>query len=357
MHLIEMTCRGFRCLEPTQFRPGRGINVIRGGNAQGKTSLLEAVLFAATTRSHRTNTDGELPRYGSGEFHVHLMAQRADREVTVETHFWQGAKRFKVNGVPQTRLSDLLGRIPVVFFCPEDVALVRGAAGVRRRFLDAEISQVDAQYLHALQQFRQVLRQRNELLKQAKADASMLDVWDVQLVSAGSKLVRARRTYISELGVLAAEAYQRISGAEPLSLRYEPDADAGEALQYALDRGREGDIRRGLTSRGPQRDDVAVMIGEQPARAFGSQGQQKSAALALKLAEVLLVHRRTGEFPLLMLDEVLAELDDARAQRLFETIDSQVQCLVTTTELEHRAGRFGRDTMGFRIAGGRLIEA
>ena len=357
MHLVELECRGFRCLEPTRFHPGRGINVIRGGNAQGKTSLLEAVLFAATTRSHRTNTDGELPRHGSGEFHVRLAAQRSDREVTVAAHYWQGAKRFKVNGVAQARLSDLLGRIPVVFFCPEDVALVRGGAGVRRRFLDAEISQVDAQYLHALQQFRQVLRQRNELLKQSKPDRAMLDVWDVQLVSSGSKLIRARRTYIQELGVLAAEAYQRISEAEPLLLRYEPDADAGQELEYALDRTRESDMRRGLTSRGPQRDDVLILIGGQPARSFGSQGQQKSAALALKLAEVELVHRRMGEYPLLMLDEVLAELDDARAHRLFEAIGPAVQCLVTTTELEHRPGRFGRATSGFRIVEGSLQEA
>ncbi len=357
MHLCRVQCRQFRCLDAADFAPGAGVNIIRGGNAQGKTSVLEAILVAATTKSHRTNTDANLAQHGADQFHVYLDAARHDREVALEAHWWQGAKRFKVNGVAQTRLSDILGKVNVVFFCPEDVALVRGGAGVRRRFLDMELSQISAGYLAALQQYRQALRQRNELLRVPKREPALFEVWDAQLVEQGGLLMRERRAFIAELSTLAGEAYARISGAESLALAYTPDADGAEALQYALDRALDTDARRGLTSRGPHRDEVRVLVGGKPARQFASQGQQKTAALAIKLAEVTLVQRHAGEYPVLMLDEVLAELDAARAQRLFEAAGPEVQTIVTTTELEHRPGRFGAEGTEFRIEQGKITPA
>jgi len=355
MHLTRVTCEHFRCLDAVDFAPAPGVNVIRGLNAQGKTSLLEAILYGATSKSHRTNTESELLQHGAESFHIALEARRADRDVAIQAHWWRGAKRFKVNGIAQNRLSDILGRIHVVFFSPEDVELVKGGAGGRRRFLDMEISQVEPAYLAALQQYRQVLRQRNELLKRSKVDEALLDVWDTQMAAQGAVVIRAREAYVAELAAYTAEAYAAVARAESLALAYEPDVADPDSLYDALVRTRQNDLRRGQTQRGPHRDDLAFRIGDRPARAYGSQGQQKSASLALKLAEVELVHARTGEYPVLMLDEVLAELDNRRATQLFAVLGKSVQSLVTTTELERREGVFAADAV-FRLEGGRLAE-
>jgi len=354
MHLSHVSCRNFRCLAALDFAPGPGINLIRGANAQGKTSVLEAILFAATTKSHRTNTDADLARYGEDHFGVTLEAARADREVRIEARWWGGIKRFKVNGAPQTRLSDILGRVRVVFFCPEDVGLVQGGAGGRRRFLDMEISQVDPAYLGALQQYRQVLRQRNELLRHPRPDEDLIAVWDAQLATHGHAIIRARRDFVEQLGDLAAEAYAKLAREEALALAYRPDVRPDDDFASVLRKQRGSDLRRRITTRGPHRDDMDFLVAERPARSHASQGQQKSAALALKLAELELVLTRTGEYPVLLLDEVLAELDEHRSRRLFHALGPGVQCVATTTEQDYRTNRFGDDLASFTIEKGRL---
>ena len=356
MYLTRLECRDFRRLESLAFRPVPGLNVIHGGNAQGKTTVLEAVLYAATSKSHRTATERDLLRHGAEGFHVVAEAARSDRSVTLEAHWWQGAKRFKVNGVAQPRVSDILGRLAVVFFSPEDIELVKGGAGARRRFVDMELAQIDPHYLTALQQYRQVLRQRNELLRAHKVDEDLLAVWDAQLVQHGEAVHTARAGYIDELSRHAQAAYATIAAGEPLSLRYLPDAPAGH-FGETLTKARASDIKRKLTQRGPHRDDIAIRIADQPARAYGSQGQQKSAALAIKLAELALVHARIAEYPVLMLDEVLAELDADRRHALFAAIPEAVQCLVTTTDAQTAAHESGRDAAHFRIESGKLGDA
>lgn len=356
MRLQLVECRDFRCIESIRFEPEPGVNVLRGANAQGKTSLLEAVSFAATSKSPRTNTEEELVRYGESGFRVRIAAERRDREVAIEAFWWQNAKRFRVNGVPMSRMSDVLGKIQAVFFSPEDVELVRGAATPRRRFLDMEISQISPAYLGALQQYRQALRQRNEVLRNSRPDPALLDVWDAQLVKHGVILMEERRTYIGDLARCAAEAYGNIAGGETLEITYAPDAPEPEALAETLARARDLDLRNRLTRHGPHRDDFTIQVTGHAARQFASQGQQKTAALALKLAEMELVRARVGEYPVLMLDEVLAELDEARARRLFEFVPAGAQCLVTTTELEPRPGVLGALWANYRIEKGRLTK-
>ncbi len=352
MRLTELHCQSFRCLDRLHFSPGPGLNVIRGGNAQGKTSVLEAVLFAATSKSHRTNNEEDLVCHGAESFHISVAAKRADRDVRIEANWWKGAKRFKVNGVAQARVSDILGRLHVVFFSPEDIELVKGGAGERRRFLDMELSQVDASYLVSLQQYRQVLRQRNELLRRGHADPDLLAPWDAQLSVHGGALIVARRSFLSELAPLAAEAHAGIADAEPLALTYTPDVEDAESLLQLLERNRAMDLRRGTTGRGPHRDEIRLDITSHPARSHGSQGQQRTAALSLKLAELHLVKRRTGEFPVLMLDEVLAELDARRAESLFSAIPPEVQCIVTTTDAGSSTVLSRRDCKVFPIERG-----
>jgi DNA replication and repair protein RecF len=354
MWLTQLTCRRFRCLGELNFSPEPGLNIIHGDNAQGKTSLLEALLYVCTARSHRTLNERELARHGEEGFSITATAQRRDREVHLEAHYWQKAKRFKINGVPQTRVSDILGRINTVFFSPEDVALVKGSGSMRRRFLDMEISQINPRYLAALQRYRQALKQRNSLLKQHRPDPALLEIWDAQLAPAGQILMDERAAFITDLSVQAAAAYQRIATVETLALTYTPDLERAEDFEAILRDTRDHDIRRKQTLRGPHRDDIEILIEGRPARIYGSQGQQKSAALALKLAEIELVQAQTGEYPILMLDEVLAELDAHRAQALFESLQDKVQCLVTTTERELAEKIGGRPYRRYQMVQGRI---
>jgi len=354
MRLTQLKCRGFRCLGDIAFAPGPGLNIVHGDNAQGKTSLLEALLYVCTARSHRTANERELAHHGGEGFSIAAEAERSDRTVSLDAHYWQKAKRFKINGVAQTRISDILGRINTVFFSPEDVGLIKGGATQRRRFLDMEISQINPRYLAALQQYRQVLKQRNSLLKQHRPDPALLEVWEAQLAPHGVAMMEERARFIDALSALAAAAYRRIASEETLALAYAPDISGKEDLAAVLARTRDTDIRRKQTTRGPHRDDVEIAIDGKPARIFGSQGQQKSAALALKLAEIDLIHGQTGEYPILMLDEVLAELDAHRAGHLFESLGDDVQCLVTTTERELTDKIGARPYRRFQMTRGQL---
>jgi len=353
MHLERLECHGFRCLNDLNFEPAPGVNILRGENAQGKTSVLETILFAATSKSHRTSLETELAAHGGDAFRIGLQVVRVDRPVTIEVNWWRGEKRVKVNGVPQTRLSDALGKVRVVFFSPEDIALVKGSAAVRRKFLDMELSQLLPGYLSALQNYRLVLRQRNELLRAHKPDVDQLDAWDHQLVTHGQTLIAERTAFVHELGQTASAVYATIADGESLRLEYKPNTEAAELI-HALATSRESDLRRRQTSHGPHRDDLEFTIADSPARSIASQGQQKSAALAVKLAELELVKDRTGEYPILLLDEVLAELDAKRSEHLFDAIDPDVQCILTTTDVNPSAGVPQRGATNFQIVHGSL---
>lgn len=357
MRITRMTCNGFRCLRKVDIALNPAFNVIRGQNAQGKTSVLEAILFASTSKSHRTTQDGDLVDHAGESFQIHIDAQRSDRAVQLDANFHRGAKRFKVNGIAQSRVSDILGKVNTVFFSPEDITLVKGSASLRRKFLDMELSQLHAPYLNALQQYRQILRQRNELLRHSNPDGALLDVWEVQLVEHGRLLIEKRTEFIDELRPLAVAAYHRIAGDERLALKYKPNVGMDDDFGVVLRDCRRTDIRRSMTTRGPHLDDIDFQIDEQPARSMASQGQQKSAALALKLAELEWVHGRVGEHPVLMLDEVLAELDPTRASQLFKAIHPEVQCIITTTQPDLAGTLRDRPVSEFIIEDGKIRVA
>ncbi len=354
MHLLKLTCENFRCLTNLSFGPHSGANVICGDNAQGKTSILEAILYLTTSKSHRTNVEQELVRRGEAGFRLSASVRRCDREVSLEATWWQGAKRIRVNGVNQTRVSDLLGKINVVFFSPEDVGLVRGSASLRRTFLDMELSQLSPRYLHALQQYRLVVRQRNELLRQPRPDAAVLDVWDEQLATHGVVLMDERRQFVEALAPNATAAYTAIAGHEPLVLTYRPDVRDGTPFLDVLAASRANDLRQGVTTRGPHRDDILFAVDEKAARPFASQGQQRTAALALKLAELKLIHTRVGEYPILLLDDVFSELDANRSRRLVESLPANVQCIMTTTDLTDKESLFPKGCARFTVKSGTI---
>lgn len=356
MRIIHHEVKAFRCVAHAEFSPGPGLNLIRGNNAQGKTSILESILYLATSKSHRTANERELLKEGEASFHLKGKALRGERETLIEANWWKGQKRFRVNGVAQPRMSDILGVLNVVLFSPEDVELVKGGASARRLFLDMEISQIEPQYLHALQQYRIALRQRNESLRFTQPDRDLIAVWDAQLAQRGLALREYRAAFVEQLNEAAAARHAEIAGGEALTLRYAPDIGPGEDYESVLRKTLPSDLKRQQTTRGVHRDDIEISVRSQAARAFGSQGQQKTAALSIRLAELELVRQRAGEYPVLMLDEVLAELDAHRSRQLFAAIPGEVQCIATTTQLSGAPAGHEGDAASFRMEGGSLAK-
>lgn len=357
MTLTQLTCTRFRCLADTDFRPGPGLNVVRGANAQGKTSLLEALLYLATARSHRTPRETELVRYGEEGFRIAARVDRVDRTITLDAVWQQGVKRFRVNGVAQPRLSDILGKMNVVSFFTEDIGILRGPASQRRRMMDIELSKIDPEYLRALQRYRQVLRQRNELLRQERPAPALLDAWDAQLAEYGAVLMKARAAFVEHLGRAAACFYRHIAGeTERIEVVYRPDIKLDASIEDTVADARDADLKQGMTTRGPHRDEMELGINDRSARYFASQGQQRTGALALKLAAVDLARRQAGEYPVLALDDVLSELDAARAARLIKAIPAGVQSVVTVTDASGIDAWAHSDCRRFRILEGCIEE-
>lgn len=349
MLIRELQIINFRNLRYLRAEFGPGIHVIHGSNAQGKTNLLEAVHLLVTGRSFRTTIDREMVPWQREGYEATLIRARVEKggyEDRFLLTFNSSEKHVFVNGNPIGRLGDLLGRINAVLFTPADLQLVRGAPGLRRRFLDIEMSQVSRPYLHHLQRYDLALRQRNALLKQHQRRPALGDElapWDEQLAAHGSELTAARAAMIARLSAIAAGMYAEIAtGGERLALRYDPSpariADTAAEIRAQMAAGlaasRGDDIRRGATGIGPHRDDFAFLIDGRDARDFGSQGQQRSCVLAMKMAELTLMESATGEPPILLLDDLMSELDESRKRAFLQSLDPRVQTFITATEPE-----------------------
>jgi DNA replication and repair protein RecF len=346
MRIRELQIINFRNIRFLRGEFAPGLNLVYGSNAQGKTNILEAIYLLVTGRSFRTTMDREMIPWIRDGYEATVIRACVDKKSYDERFlltFSQSEKHVFLNGNPLSRLGELVGRINAVLFTPSDLQLVSGSPGLRRRFLDIEISQVSRPYLHHLQRYDLALRQRNALLKQHQKRPSLkneLVAWDHQLAEHGSELFRARSEMIEKLSRSSAGLYSRISGQrEVLRLRYdhsprqiEAGANPFEGLLSALRNAQDDDIRRGATSVGPHRDDFAFLIDDREARDFGSQGQQRSCVLAVKLAELHIMQQATGEMPLLMLDDLMSELDDSRKRALLEILDPATQVFITATE-------------------------
>jgi DNA replication and repair protein RecF len=346
VRLLELTLSNFRNYEEASIAC-EDFNLIVGPNAQGKTNLLEAILVVATTKSHRASGDDELVRHAADHFYVctDVQAEAIRRRIEV-AHVAGGRKQVKLDGKVQRRFSNVLGQVKVVFFSPESLSLVKGGPDDRRRFLDMLVSQVRADYLQALQTYQNALRQRNALLRQireAQSSSTLLDVWDVQLVEAGTALTMLRRAASQELRPILRRQQEYLTrGAETCDLEYSPGVPWGGEVQAlrdgfatALRDARDGDIARGGTSVGPQRDDLFLTVGGMEARRFASQGQQRTLTLALKLSELEWIQTTSGDTPLFLLDDVTSELDEMRTALLFERLhELPPQVFMTTTRRE-----------------------
>lgn len=358
MLLESVTFRNFRNYESLSLRFSANMNLIAGGNAQGKTNILEGIYFLSTAKSHRTNRDNELIQYGKKWFYLKGQVSSKNLSTVVEIiNTCDEKKKIRINGKTQGRISSIIGKINTVMFSPEDLSLVKGAPSERRRFLDILISRISPSYLHRLQEYQSALRQRNELLKKIRdgrkgggascsfALYNSLDSWNALLIEAGSEIVKQRISIVSELAELAVEKHgQLTSSGEELCVKYQSQlvdtkhgddgSDLNELYEKSLNGAIDLDIRQGSTSVGPHRDDLVFAIDSADVRKFCSQGQQRTSVLSLKLADLELMNLKLGEYPVVLLDDVTSELDDSRVAFLFDLLSKiPVQMFLTTTDL------------------------
>ena len=397
MHLAHLALTNFRTFRRLELDLPPGLHLVTSGNALGKTNLLEAIAMLATARSVRGGTDADLIAWealeedplpaarlsarvetadGSTALEIaviarDLQAQRPphpppDRKLTA-------SRRFRVNGVAR-RASDLIGRLRVVMFAAADLRLIDGSPALRRRYLDITISQFDPAYVRALQRYSRVLQQRNSLLRRLQESvrrnagaADELDFWDGELAVAGAFVFAARRQSLAALDRGAAARYAELApSGERLEVCYRPalppelaahvgGAGFADRLRAAFEEQRDTDIRAGITRLGPHRDDVTFMLGGREAAAFASRGEQRSAALALRLAEVALSTERSGDPPVLLLDDILSELDAERRKRVLAVAYGVDQCIITSPDDDRPGPTELLDARRYRIEDGQVV--
>ncbi|MCH5339928.1 MAG: DNA replication/repair protein RecF [Acetatifactor sp.] len=327
----------YRNYESLTMQFDRGTNILYGDNAQGKTNILEAIFVAATTKSHRGSKDREIINFDKEEAHIRTYLEKEDVVTRVDMHLRKNkSKGIAIDGQKIKKAADLLGLCNVVFFSPEDLGIIKNGPSERRRFVDMELCQLDSFYLYNLNHYNKIINQRNKLLKDMYMNPDLketLNIWDMQLVSFGSKVIERRRLFVNQLNEIIHEIHKKLSGGkEELLIKYEPDVDIDEfekKLRFSQDR----DIKAKMTSVGPHRDDFSFLVGDIDIRKYGSQGQQRTAALSLKLSEIELVKKIAKDTPVLLLDDVLSELDSNRQNYLLNSI-GEIQTIITCTGLE-----------------------
>ncbi|MGC1309459.1 MAG: DNA replication/repair protein RecF [Phormidesmis sp.] len=379
MFLQHLHLQNFRNYSSQSVTFGAPKTILLGDNAQGKSNLLEAVELLATLKSHRTSRDRDLIKENSNIGHIKAQLQRDIGLSELMLVLKSGGRRAAIlNGETLKRQQDFLGTLNAVQFSSLDLDLVRGGPGGRRVWVDTLLTQLEPVYAYILQQYTQVLKQRNALIKQhtAEEDSRPLDptqmaLWDAQLAAAGTRVIRRRSRVLQRIIPLAQSWHQSISGhTEQLVISYQPNVSAENApleaddpalIQQAfLDKIKTravAEFHQRTSLVGPHRDDVDFVINDTPARQYGSQGQQRTLVLSLKLAELELIESVIGEPPLLLLDDVLAELDLKRQNQLLETIEDRFQTLITTTHLGAFDSRWLKESQILTVNQGALVAA
>lgn len=339
MKVKSLKLKNFRNYDLLNLDFDEEANIFYGDNAQGKTNILEAAYLSGTTKSHRGAKDKELIRFGNEEAHIETVVEKKGINYQIDLHLKKnGPKGIAINKLPIRKASELFGIINFVFFSPEDLNIIKNGPAERRRFIDLELSQLDKIYLSNLTNYNRAVNQRNHLLKEISIEnkknfADTLEIWELQLVQYGNKLIERREQFIKDMNRIVSSVHKKLTGnKEEIQIIYEP-SNGFLPLEQAVKRNRERDLRIKSTSVGPHRDDICIMSGDLDIRRFGSQGQQRTAALSLKLAEIELVKRTIHDTPILLLDDVLSELDKHRQNYLLDSIND-IQTLITCTGVE-----------------------
>ena len=337
MIVESVELKDYRNYEFLDMKFNEHVNIIYGDNAQGKTNILESIYMCSTSKSHRGSKDREIVRFGEDESHIKLNVLKHGMKYRIDMHLKKNkSKGIAVNGIPIKKAVELFGIINIVFFSPEDLNIIKNGPAERRRFIDLELCQLDKLYLSDLSSFNKVLNQRNKLLKDMVFRPDLketLPIWDAQLIDYGKRIIKRRKSFVDELNEIVFDIHKQISGEkEELVLKYEPNIDDA-FFHDELNRAKERDMRFCQTSVGPHRDDMQFSVFDVDIRKYGSQGQQRTSALSLKLAEIELVKKSIHETPVLLLDDVLSELDSNRQNYLLNSIHD-IQTIITCTGLD-----------------------
>ncbi|MGX7049064.1 recombinase RecF [Lactococcus piscium] len=356
MIISELTLKNFRNYKALHLEFDPNLNIFVGQNAQGKTNIAESIFFLALTRSHRTHTDRDLLSWDEKEMRVSGRIIKKNMTVPLEVSLTSKGRIAKANHLKENRLADYIGNLNVIMFAPEDLAIIKGAPSIRRRFMDMEIGQIRPVYLYDLMRYNKTLKERNSYLKfdPAKIDTDFLDVLDEQLVTYGHKVIEHRSRFVESLMTISTVLHDNLShGKEKLVVKYVQNVKADFAAELKL--ARQKDLFRHQTSVGPHRDDLQFMLNDIDVSNFGSQGQQRTTALSIKLAEIDLVFQETGEYPVLLLDDVMSELDNQRQLDLLSLVIGKTQTFITTTTLDHLQHLPDKLTV-FQVSDGEIIK-
>ena len=339
----------------------KGTNILYGDNAQGKTNILEAVYLSGTTKSHRGSKADEMIRLSSNEAHIRVYIVRDGIDHKIDYHLVRGGKKknIAIDGTAVKKYSEIYSLMSVVSFSPEDLSIVKNGPAERRNFMDRELCQLDKIYLFHLSNYNKALTQRNALLRQMAGDptlSDMLQMWDDQLITNGEKIIALRKQFIEEIGTIAKDIHRKLTNEEEtLVLLYEPETTEEEFAEK-LRQARNRDIAAKMTTVGPHRDDICFMTQRpgkdaEDVRKYGSQGQQRTSALSLKLAEIELVKQKIKDSPIILLDDVLSELDRKRQKQLLDSIEG-MQTILTCTGLEEFVDRQKDENKLFYVENG-----
>ena len=337
MVIKSLKLKNFRNYDFLSIEFDHATNIFYGDNAQGKTNILEAVYLTGTTKSHRGTKDRDLIQFGNEESHIETVIEKDGIEFQVDMHLKKNSpKGIAINKIPIRKASELFGLVHLVFFSPEDLNIIKNGPAERRRFMDLELCQLDQIYLTDLAGYNHIVNQRNRLLKDLYQNPSLretLEIWDIQMLQYGKKIIEKRRDFVRDLNDVIQDIHRNLTGGEEhLEVIYEPSTES-ECFEETLKKNRERDMRMKMTSAGPHRDDLCFMVNGIDIRKFGSQGQQRTAALSLKLSEIYLVKEKIKDTPILLLDDVLSELDSNRQTYLLDSIHD-IQTLITCTGLD-----------------------
>ncbi len=362
MFLEKIKLENFRNYSDCETDFHEKINIITGDNAQGKTNLLESIYFSSFIRSFRTSSDKDMIGFGKDYCRVcSSFSKNGDTDLVEVALARDGRKTAKVNGVKTERLRDVVADYYVVVFSPEDMKIVKEEPERRRNFLDREICQMSLSYFESLALYKKILLQRNTYLKEEAPDDALLDIWDESLAKEGARIIRKRKDFVDKLAVISESIHRGITdGSEVPEIKYDPNVEWTEdekdqeaSFRNILFENRKRDILQGNTSKGPHKDDLDILIDGVSTRKYGSQGQQRTAALSLKLAEIELIKEEKGEYPILLLDDVLSELDEKRQRYLVDHLEN-TQLFITAAEVPDEIIKYFPENKKLEIEKGRI---
>ena len=370
MYLSKLSLKNFRNYSQLDIQLNPGLTILTGENAQGKTNLLEAIFLLSLAKSHRTNHDMDMIQWGSDYAIIQGKVKKNSYEIPLEIQLSKKGKIAKFNYQDQAKLSQFIGKLNVVLFAPEDMQLIKGSPSLRRQFIDAELGQAQPLYLQSLLQYHRLLKQRNTYLKQLREkqakDLIYLDIISDQLIDLAEIIINYRLDFIEHIGKIANKIHHNLSlNRDELTLFYRAsssklDYQSKETIKKQFSdiffENRQRDIDFGITHYGPHRDDLLFFINDTVAQNFASQGQQRTIILSLKLAELEWMYRLNQDYPVLLLDDVLSELDDQRQLVLMQTIENKVQTILTTASIDQIHLENLSNSQLLKIADGQIIN-